>query len=164
MTEEPPLTLISDFREPFTKIHEFEAMGYRVIPGNLGEGNTENYPECADYYYKCNNGELLIERKTVRDFDGSLASGHLFDTAQRMREWAMGSEDGNRYCFIKVIGNTSEYNTYAKVGIKGRIGAIESIQARYNIPVNCYNYYSSNNKDDYPKIPRNMRLIWQYIN
>ena len=148
MSEEEKPILVIDFRESFLKAQEFEKMGYQVINGNLGEGNTENYPECADYYYKCEHGELLIERKTMRDFDGSLVNGHLFDTAQKMREWMMGSENGTRYGFIKVVGDTSEFNPYAKVSVKGRVGGMESIQARYGIPVNCYSYYAG---DDFPK-------------
>ena len=148
MSEEDKPILIIDFRESFLKAQEFEKMGYQVINGNLGEGNTENYPECADYYYKCEYGELLIERKTTRDFDGSLVNGHLFDTAQKMREWMLESENGTRYGFIKVVGDTSEFNPYAKVSVKGRVGGMESIQARYGIPVNCYSYYVG---DDFPK-------------
>lgn len=147
--EEAPPTLVIDFRESFLKAQEFEKMGYNVISGNLGEGNTEDLPNCADYYYKCPYGELLIERKTMRDWDGSMVNGHLFDTAQKMREWILESENGTRYGFIKVVGDTSEFNPYAKVGVKGRVGGMESIQARYGIPVNCYSYYVGD--DDFPK-------------
>ncbi len=144
--EEIPPTLIIDFREPFTKAQEFQKLGYNVVMGNLGEDNKEGYPKCGDYYFKHENGEILIERKVMNDFDGSMANGHLFDTMQKMREWSMESEDSNRYCYLKTIGNNAEYNSYAKVGIKGRIGGGESIQARYNIPINNYSYYI--NKED----------------
>jgi ERCC4-type nuclease len=33
--------------------------------------------------------------------------------------------------------------------VKGRVGGMESIQARYGIPVNCYSYYKETN--DFPK-------------
>ena len=148
MSEEEKPTLVIDFREPFTKNEEFQKMGYNVIGGNLGENNTENYPNCGDYYFKHPNGEILIERKVMNDFDGSLSNGHLFDTIQKMREWAMESEDGNRYCYLKTIGNNAEFNPYAKVDVKGRIGGGESIQARYNIPINNYSYYIN---DDQPR-------------
>ncbi len=149
MSEEKP-TLVIDFHEPFTKVDEFKKLGYHVIVGNLGEDNKENYPKCGDYYFKHENGEVLIERKVMNDFDGSMSDGSLFGQAQRMREWAMESEDGKRYCYLKTIGNNAEYNPYAKVDVKGRIGGGESIQARYNIPINNYSYYF-NEEDDLPK-------------
>lgn len=140
MSEEEKPILVIDFREPFTKAEEFQKLGYNVISGNLGKDNIEGYPECGDYYFKHEKGEILIERKVMNDFDGSLSNGHLFDTMNKMREWAMESEEGTRYCYLKTIGNNAEYNPYAKVGIKGRIGGGESIQARNNIPINNYSY------------------------
>ena len=50
MSEEEKPILVIDFRESFLKAQEFEKMGYQVINGNLGEGNTENYPIAGDHY------------------------------------------------------------------------------------------------------------------
>ena len=150
MSEEEKPILVIDFHEPFTKDEEFEALGYNIIRGNLGKGNTDNFPECGDYYFKHENGEILIERKVMNDFDGSMSSGHLFDQAQRMREWAMEREDGKRYIYLKTIGDNAENNKYAHVNVKGRVGGMMSIQNRYNIPVNNYSYYF-NEDDDLPK-------------
>lgn len=155
MSEEDKPIIVIDFHEPFTKTEEFLELGYEAMPGNLGEDNKEGYPTCGDYYFKHTNGEILIERKTMRDFDGSMADGSVFNQAQRMREWAMGSEEGKRYCYIKVVGDTSEFNPYAKVSVKGRVGGMESIQARYGIPVNCYSYYKEDNK-----FPKEFPLNW----
>ncbi len=159
MSEKQQLTIVIDFHEPFIKDDEFKALGYKVIRGNLGKGNTDNFPECGDYYFKHENGEILIERKVMTDFDGSMSSGHLFDQAQRMREWAMESPNGTRHCYIKTIGNNAEYNKYAHVDVKGRIGGTESIQARYNIPVNNYSYYI-NKKDVENKLPKEFGFNW----
>lgn len=139
MSEELP-TLVIDFHEPFTKTEEFKQLGYNVIVGNLGVDNKDGYPTCGDYYFKHENGEILIERKVMNDFDGSMSDRSVFDQAQRMREWAMQREDGKRYCYVKTIGNNAIFNQYANVGVKGRIGGMESIQARYNIPVNNYSF------------------------
>ena len=158
MSEEKP-TLVIDFHEPFTKDQEFEALGYNIIRGNLGKDNKEGYPECGDYYFAHPNGEILVERKAMNDFDGSMSSGHLFDQAQRMREWAMEREDGKRYIYLKTIGNNAEYNTYAHVGVKGRVGGMMSIQNRYNIPVNNYSYYI-NKKDAEIKLPKEYGFNW----
>ena len=149
MSEEEKPILVIDFHEPFTKTEEFQKLGYNIITGNLGKDNNGEYPTCGDYYFKHEKGEILIERKTMHDFDGSMADGSAFHQAQRMREWAMESEESNRYCYFKIVGDTSEYNPYAKVSVKGRVGGMESIQARYGIPVNCYSYYKENN--DFPK-------------
>lgn len=126
------MKIIMDIREPASINMLLEAMSYDVEVLDI----TEELEMSGDYYFKCDNGELLIERKTIPDFDGSMVNGHLFDQAMRMTEWCQA--EPNRIAFIKTIGQTNEYNGHANVNYTSRIGAMNSIMIRYGLPVSNY--------------------------
>lgn len=121
------MKIIMDTREPASIHMMLEGMKYDVEVKALDVG---------DYYFECDNGELIIERKAMLDFDASMVNGHLFDQAMRMTVWCQGGPD--RIAFIKTIGVTNEYNEFANVNYTSRIGAMNSIMIRYGIPVSNY--------------------------
>ncbi len=121
------MKLIMDNKEPLRMHHQFESLKYEIEVEPL---------ELGDYYFKCDKGEILIERKEMNDFDGSMVNGHLFDQAERMVEWLNNGE--NRLAYIITIGDTNLHNEFASVNSTSRVGAMNSIQMRYGIPVNNY--------------------------
>ncbi len=121
------MKLIMDNKEPLRIQHQFENLKYEVEVKPL---------EIGDYYFECDKGEILIERKEMPDFDGSMVNGHIFDQAERMLEWLNNGE--NRLAYIITIGDTNLNNEFAHVNSTSRVGAMNSIQMRYGIPVNNY--------------------------
>lgn len=121
------MKIIMDIREPAANQMMLEGMQYNVVMKAL---------EVGDYYFECSNGELLVERKSMADFDASMVNGHLFDQAMRMTEWCQS--EPNRIAFIKTIGVTNEFNEHANVNYTSRIGAMNSIMIRYGLPVSNY--------------------------
>lgn len=85
---------------------------------------------------------VLIERKTVEDFDSSFANGnpHMWDQSQRLREWMdeiFKTDEENtpkRFGYLFIIGDETLDNPYAHIGLKHRIGAIGSIMSSYLLP------------------------------
>lgn len=123
--------LYFDTREPPIKKDEFEKLGYIVeqvdLQRKLGHG---------DYYYKNDGYELLFERKSSSDFDGSMVDNSLFYQAEQMNRWLRQKTVRFRLAYVLMVGTTNQYNEYANVMAVGRVGAMASVMARYYpIPV-----------------------------
>ncbi len=97
---------------------------------------TEKLKISGDYYYKCDHGELLIERKQMSDLDGSIKKENVFSQSQKMALWVQAKS--KRYASIKTIGDNCQENKKANINYANRIGACEAIQSGTGIPVNNY--------------------------
>ena len=126
------MKLIIDNSEPLGIVDQFASLKYDIHVLDI----TKQLEMSGDYYFKCDYGEIMIERKTISDFDGSMSDGSIFDQCERMQIWSREGE--NRLVFIITIGPTNEFNEHAGVNYKSRVGAMNSIQMRYGIPVNNY--------------------------
>lgn len=99
---------------------------------------VNRHPEVENWYIdrleigdiQCESADLLIERKTMEDYAGSLRSGHLADQLSRMREV---SEN----CFILVEDDldSSESLTHTQMRGESIRGSMASTMARKNTPV-----------------------------
>lgn len=123
------MKLVIDNSEPLRIADQFQNLKYNVEILDI----TKKLEMSGDYYFLCAHGEILIERKTITDFDGSMSNGHIFDQAERMAEWIKNGE--NRLGYIVTIGDTNFYNEFASINSTSRIGAMGSIMMRYGIPV-----------------------------
>ncbi|MEE9446206.1 MAG: hypothetical protein V3V19_11145 [Cocleimonas sp.] len=99
---------------------------------------TESLDMSGDYYYKCDKGELLIERKQMADLDGSIDDESVFYQSQKMALWLQAGN--KRYAFIKTIGNNDTMNHHANINFAQRIGATESVTSRTGIPLQNYSH------------------------
>ncbi len=109
-------SIVIDTAEPSWKADEFTAMGYEVQHLPLVTG---------DYWFKHDLGQLLIERKTIPDFDRSVSIDHMFDQAEDLIEWLR--DEPNRYGMVIIVGNFegNDYTSYAQ-----RMGALGSLLIR----------------------------------
>lgn len=124
--------LYIDNRELERIIDQFVKLEYNVEVVHI----TEQLKLSGDYYYCCDEGELLVERKQMPDLDGSILNHHIFDQSHKISSWIQEKE--KRYGYVKTIGDNSTYNEYVDINYPARIGALESIQGRTGVPVNNY--------------------------
>lgn len=117
-----------DKREPDGMEELFETFTSFKLERKMITEDTD-YPT-GDYCYK---GKILIERKTIQDFDSSFLSNHIWEQCQKMRIWA--NQDLTRVVRLYIVGDLGVYNEHSGITFEQRMGAIESIAGRYNITV-----------------------------
>lgn len=127
-----------DSAEPFFFDEMFKRKGYSIIrarirpSGDYAWGNNYQlvYNEKTKENHVTLEDGVIMERKTVEDFDGSFAhdNSHLWDQLQRMQ---INAEETDIRHFYDIIGDSELYNEYAGITRKHRLGAFNSARARY---------------------------------
>ncbi len=133
-------TIVIDSQEKLVGgiIRKFSDLGYIIVRAAIkptGDYAFGDITYVLDDKRGTNNAfvnkGIIVERKTVEDFDGSFVNGnpHMSDQSQRLREWMQ--EDADRHGYLLIIGDETKTNHHANVDIKGRVGMIGSIMASY---------------------------------